>query len=118
MDPDLVLDGVAAGDALLLSGGQSVAGKAGAGLANLLGGGDLHTEVVEGPALALPFEEDELERGFGDGEVGVAGTTLGRLDTEELGVELHRSIEVGHVESELDTGHGTSTDVVSMSIDV
>ena len=55
------------------------------------------------PAVAL--DEDELERGLGDGEVGVAGTDLGRLGGEQLGVEADGLVEVGDVQGELHTGH-------------
>jgi hypothetical protein len=30
-----------------------------------------------------------LQRGIGDGEVGIAGATLGWFDLEHLGVEVH-----------------------------
>jgi hypothetical protein len=34
------------------------------------------------------LDEDELQRGLGDGEVGVAGAALGGFGAEQLGVEL------------------------------
>ena len=59
--------------------------------------------------LAHAGEQDQLERRIGDGEVGVPVADLGRLGPEQLGVELDRGVEVGDVEGELDTGHGTSS---------
>ena len=66
-------------------------------------GSDFDAEVVECPGLAVAFDEDELERRLGDGEVGVAGTHLGGLGVEELGVELDGLLEVGDVEGQLDS---------------
>src|SRR4051812_6866727 len=67
-DPDLVLEGVAAGGAVLLErgqpGGREPVGRPG----NLVRGGDLHAQVVHPGLLAGPaLDEDELERGLGDG---------------------------------------------------
>jgi imidazolonepropionase-like amidohydrolase len=83
-DPDLVLHGVAAAHVLLLGGGQALAGEAGRGGGYLGGLLDLDAEVVKAGRLvrrvgavgpdpgSVGFEQDELERRLGDGEVGVA----------------------------------------------
>ena len=65
------------------------------------------------PGLAL--EQDELERRLGDGEVGVAGTALGRLGVEEPRVEGDGGVEVGDAEGELDTGHGVPPGLKNVS---
>jgi hypothetical protein len=49
--------------------------------------------VHPGGLAGLAFNEDELERGLGDGEVGVAGAALGGLGAEELGVEGDRAFQ-------------------------
>ena len=59
---------------------------------------------VSSPGLAL--DEDELERGLGDGEVGVAVAEFGGLGAEELAVEGDGRVEVGDAEGELYAGHG------------
>ena len=94
VDPHLVLAGVATGHTLLGCGRQTLAGEAGLGGDDLVGGGHLDAEVVQGAALARCLDEDQLERRFGDGEVGVPGPHLGRFGGEELGVELDRGIEL------------------------
>jgi DNA-binding transcriptional ArsR family regulator len=43
--------------------------------------------VHPGGVARRAFEQDELERRLGDGEVGVAGTALGGLGAEQLRVE-------------------------------
>ena len=106
VDPDLVLQGVAAGGVVLLEGGQArfleTAGRGG----DLVGGVDLDAEVVHAGVLAgLALDEDELERRGGDGEVGVAGAALGRFGAEELGVEGDGAFEVGYAQGQLDAGH-------------
>jgi hypothetical protein len=69
-------------------------------------GGHLDPDVVQRAVCVGVVEEDQLERGVGDGEVGVAGPLLGRLDTEEVGVEAGGGVDVGDVEGELDAaGH-------------
>src|SRR5262245_4019719 len=69
-DPDLVLDGVAAGAVLLGGGREALGGQAGSGCGHLPGGLDLDAEVVNAGGLAGgAFDQDELERGLGDGEV-------------------------------------------------
>src|SRR5690606_21049595 len=76
--PHLVLYRVAAGGVLLLEGGQARLLEAGRGGVHLGGGLDLHAQMVQAGVLAgLALDEDELERGLGDGEVGVAGAALG-----------------------------------------
>jgi hypothetical protein len=63
-------------------------------------------EVVEPRRLrVLAFEQDELERGLGVGEVRVAGAALGRFGAEQLAVERNRGFQVGDAQRELDTGH-------------
>lgn len=72
--PDLVLSGVAAHGAWLGFDGQTLGGQAHLGASDLAGGGDFHAQVVDGPGGAVAgCVEDELERGLGDGEVGVSG---------------------------------------------
>jgi ArsR family transcriptional regulator len=61
--------------------------------------------IHPGLLAGRPLEKDELERGLGDGEVGVAGPSLGRLDVEQLRVELDRLFEIGDAQGELDAGH-------------
>jgi hypothetical protein len=48
------------------------------------------------------LDEDELQRGVRDGEVGIARLTLGRGGSEEPGVEIDCGVEVSDVESKLD----------------
>ena len=43
------------------------------------------------PRPVAVLDQDELERWVGDGEVGVAGLSLGRFGPEELGVEVDAS---------------------------
>ena len=109
-DPDLVLDGVAAGGVLLGAGRQPVGGEPGGGGGDLGGGLDLDAEVVHAGGLAGgALDEDELERRLRDREVGVAGAALGGLGAEQLGVEGDGAFEVGDAERELDAGHGGSS---------
>ena len=61
--------------------------EAGLGGLDLGGGLGLDAEVVQRAALGA-FEEHQLERRVGDGEVGVAGLALGRLGAEQLRVEV------------------------------
>jgi uncharacterized membrane protein YeaQ/YmgE (transglycosylase-associated protein family) len=62
--------------------------------------------VVHAGRLArLAFEQDEFQGRLGDGEVGVAGAALGRLDAEQLGVEEDRVLQVSDPQSELNTRH-------------
>src|ERR1700727_386488 len=82
-DPDLVLDGVAAGGVFLGGGRQSRGGQAGGRGGDLAGGLDLDAEVVHPGGLAGgALDQDELERRLGDREVGVAGAALGWLGAE------------------------------------
>jgi hypothetical protein len=63
--------------------------------------------MVERPrGLIGVFDEDKLQRGIGDGEVGVARADLGRLCSEELRVEGDGLVEVGDIEGKLYSGHG------------
>jgi hypothetical protein len=56
-----------------------------------------------------PFDQDELERRPGDGEVGVAAAALGGLRAEELGVEGDGAFQVGDAEREMDSGVACSS---------
>jgi hypothetical protein len=51
--------------------------------------------VHAGGYAGLAFDQDELQRWLGDGEVGVAGTPLGGFGAEQLGVEGDRAFQVG-----------------------
>jgi hypothetical protein len=51
------------------------------------------------------FEKDEFEWRLGDGKVCIAGFALVHLGIEELGVEIHRLIDIFYIESKLYT-HG------------
>ncbi len=57
------------------------------------------------PPLSGVLQQDQLQRRFGDSEVGVALLDLGRCGVEQLGVERDRLVEVIDVESELYAGH-------------
>ena len=103
--PGLDLGGVAADRVVDPGRLEAGARQAGLGGDDLVGGLGLDAEVVEGAAFGA-FEQHELERWVGDGEVGVAGLALGRLGGEQLRVELDGLVDVGDVESELDAGHG------------
>jgi len=71
------------------------------------GVGDLDAQVVEAAALTWVFQQDQLERGLGDREVGVARPELGGLGAEQLRIEGDGLIDVVDVEGELQTaGHG------------
>jgi ArsR family transcriptional regulator len=61
--------------------------------------------MIDRATLARGFEQDKLERRFGDGEVRIAGTSLRRLGAEELGVEVDGAVEIVDVEGELDSRH-------------
>jgi len=104
--PHLVLGGEATGRADLLFGEHAFTGEPADFGVNLLAGVDLDAEMVDGPAVAGVFNQDQLERWLGDGEVGVALLELGRLGFEQLRVERDPFRQVVDVESELDTGHG------------
>jgi hypothetical protein len=65
--------------------------------------------VVDGAAAVGVLEEHQLERGVGDGEVGVAGPDLGGLGGEQAGVEVDGLVEVADIESELQAAHGGSS---------
>src|ERR671914_973821 len=108
VDPDLVLERVAAVDLVLNGGLETRSGKAAGGSAHLGSRLDLDSEMVEGPALVV-LHQDELERGLGDGEVGVARPPFRGRHRKELGVELDRSVEVGNVDGELHPGHRRSS---------
>jgi hypothetical protein len=64
--------------------------------------------VIQGSALAGVLDENELERRFGDGEVGIAGLRLGRFGVEQRRVERDGGVEVVDVEGELKARHGNS----------
>ncbi|GGV68488.1 hypothetical protein GCM10010261_62150 [Streptomyces pilosus] len=81
-------------------------GQAAGGGVDLVSGGDLDAEVAHAGVLPrLALEEDELERGFGDGEVGVAVAEFRGLGVEQSAVEGARCLEVGDAQSELHEGH-------------
>src|ERR671910_2038887 len=107
VDPDLVLHGVAARDLILGGARQALAGQPRVGGSHIVGGRHLDAQVVERTRIAVALDEHELERRLGDGEVGVAGATLGRLGGEQLRVEADRRVDVGNVEGELHAGHAS-----------
>src|SRR6201993_3784427 len=61
--------------------------------------------MVDAAPVAGVFDQNQFQRGFGDGEVGVALFELGGLGIEQLGVERDRFVEVVNVEGELNAGH-------------
>jgi hypothetical protein len=96
VDPDLVLEGIAAGRVVLLERGQAGVLEAVGRGGDLLGRFDLDAEVVQAGLLAGgALDQDELERRGGDGEVRVALAALGRFGAEQLGVEDDRRLQVG-----------------------
>jgi hypothetical protein len=100
--PDLVLEGVAAGGVRLRGRGQAGFPQPVGGGGDLVGAADLHTEVVQAGVLTgLALDQDQLERGLGNGEVGVAGAELGGSDPEQRGVEGNRRLQVRDPEVEL-----------------
>ena len=66
---------------------------------------DFDADVVQRSGLAEAGEQDQFEGRVGDREVRVAVADLRGFGLEQLGVELDRSVEVGHVEGQLHTGH-------------
>ena len=67
------------------------------GVVHVLGGLDLDAEMVHHGRLAgLAFDEHQLQWRLRDGEVGVAGAALGRLDAEQRPVERDRGLQVRH----------------------
>src|SRR5207248_2848695 len=104
--PYLVLDGVAARRVVLGRCLQPRTREALAGFTDLVGGLDLDAEMVHDRRLPrLALQQHELERGVGDGEVGVAGPELGRLRAEQLRVEVDRAFEVPDPQGELYSSH-------------
>src|SRR4051812_15695145 len=80
--------------------------RGGSGMGEVALPGRLDAEVVEAGLLAaLAFDQDELERWLGDGEVCIAGPALRRCGVEEPGVEVNGGVEVADAERELDSGH-------------
>ncbi|GEC10458.1 hypothetical protein SSP24_81130 [Streptomyces spinoverrucosus] len=68
---------------------------------------DLNAEVVHAGRLARgAFDQDELERGIGDGEVGLAVAEFGGPGAEQLAVEGHGRVEIWDTEGQLYAGHG------------
>src|ERR1017187_9401180 len=117
VNPDLVLDGEAAGDLLFDRRGQIFSRQAFSGSGDLVSALDLDAQVIEGPrCLSGILDQDQLERRIGDGEVGVAGHALRWFRVKQLLIEVDRLVDVGHVESKLDTGHGEPP-VVSPYVD-
>src|ERR1700754_399807 len=86
-DPNLVLRSETAGGVDLFLGEQPFAGKPGDFGVHRVAVRNFDAEMVERSAVAEVLYQHELERGFGDGEVGVAGFDLGGFGVEELGVE-------------------------------
>ncbi len=91
-------------------------------IADLVGRRDFDAEVVEragdaGAAGPRLLNEHQLQRGVGHGEVGVAGLHLRRSTAEELRVEVNGLTEVGDVEGELDSGHGSSGTLTVIDMD-
>jgi hypothetical protein len=70
---------------------------------DVFAGCDFDTEVVDAGGGVGVLEQHQLERRVRDREVGVAGPALVRLGGEQLGIELDGDVDVGHVQSELDT---------------
>src|SRR5580693_6038604 len=104
--PELVLPGVAAGGVPLVHRREPGPGEPAMLSVDRRGVRDLDAEVVEAAALARVFQQDQLQRRLGDGEVGVPGPALGGLGTEQRGVERDRLVDVVDVQRELHTGHG------------
>ena len=61
------------------------------------------------PAAAGFSISTSFSGGVGDREVRVAGPALGGLGAEETPVELHRGVDVAHVQGELDAGHAVTS---------
>ena len=104
-DPDLVLDGVAAGRALLDEGWETGGLEARLGLLHGLGRANLHAEVTHGPAGGLRGEhlvEGQVHGGLRWLELDVARTHLGRGDAEQDLVEGLGGPEVLRGESDMD----------------
>jgi hypothetical protein len=111
VDPYLVLHSEAAGCGLLQLGRKSFFRETPRGLLHVSGGAYLDAQVVEGTRHPIPtsgwvLDQDQLEWGFSDDEIGITGPALGGLGGEELGVEVDRSVDVRDVESKLYTSHG------------
>jgi hypothetical protein len=74
----------------------------------LPGGLDLDAEVIHHRRLSLlAFEQDQLQRRLGDGEIRIPRAALGRRSAEQLGVEVDRRLKVGDRDRELHAGHGS-----------
>ncbi len=103
--PDLVLLGEAACffvlDPIRHTGGLQPVGRG----MNFFVAKDLDAQMVEALVGIRVFEKDEFEWRLGDGKVGIAGFALVHLGIEELGVEIHRLIDIFYIESKLYT-HG------------
>jgi hypothetical protein len=88
VDLDLVLHDVAAGGVVLHVRCQALVRESGGGHVDGFCGFDLDAEVVHPCGLALgAFDQDELQRGFGDGEVGVSVAEFGGFGAEQLAIE-------------------------------
>ena len=105
LDPELVLPRVATGGVALVDRGQADLGQPALLGIDRVGVDDLDAEVVHRTAVAGVLDQDELQRGLGNGEVGVAGPDLRRLGAEQPAVEGDRLLQVVDVEGELYAGH-------------
>jgi hypothetical protein len=116
VDPDVVLQRVATGRAVLHQRFHALTGQTlGCGV-DLVGGLDLDSKVVHHGRLArLTFEQHQLVRGLDDREVRVAGAQFGRFGVEQLRVEVDRPCEIPNPEGELSvvacSGRGPRTPI-------
>src|ERR1700733_3352971 len=105
LDPELVLPGVTARRVTLIDARQAGPGEPLLLGIDGIGVADLDAEMVQAAALPRVLQQNELERRLGDGEVGVAGTALGGLGSEQLAVKRDGLLDVIDVEGELHAGH-------------
>ena len=107
-DPDLVLESMAAGDAILNLGREPLCRQAPRRRHHLVRRTHLDTEVVQRPGLGGILEQHQLQRRVGDREVGIAGAPLGRLGLEQLRIEPDRLVEIADVQRQLHSPHLSS----------
>ena len=77
LHPELVLLGVTAGRTTLIDGGQASVGETSLFGIDAVGIGDFDSEVVNRSATARILYQDQLERWFGNGEVGIPLPSFG-----------------------------------------